>query len=961
MGIKINEPLILLFAIPIVAIVIYFAQTTYSNLSKVRFYVSTISRILLIIFLLLSISGTNLVRVNDKLGVIFLLDVSKSMDGNEEKCFEFINNATKEMKREKDSAGLVVFGADAQIEQPLMNNLRTTKIASKVNNDNTNIAQALRVATASFPTDLQKRIVLITDGKESSYSSVEDIFNEISQLQKHNIEVWVYLIESQKQLPDAIVEKIIVPEQVKVDEKFDLQVKYKLLHNQNANCILRILRNKMLDSEYEVEINPGDGLLTVPYRIKESGGFYTYEVVLEYPDDKLVNNNRAYGYTYAQGKSSVAIIDEKPDEARALVEVLKPAGINASAFHPDELLISTVSFANFDAVIISDASAANFSQEQLKVFKSYVENHGGGFAMLGGERTYAPGGYFETPVEEILPVKMTPKKQKIKSTMTVVICCDQSGSMAAPAGQGVTKMDVANEATCKTISLLSPIDKVGVLYSNGGPHWVFNIQYCKDKEGMFKKVRSQQSHGGGIFVLPTLKSAYKGFEEAKIDTAIRHIILFADADDCDDAGPECIEYVEQLNKKGFTFTTVALGNKESQFTPFLFQLSKAGKGRFYLTDDISKLPAIFTEDIMITSKRGIIEEDFKPKIVSYSPILENINWKEVPILKGYVATEIKPGAEEHIQAPDNFPLFSKWHFGIGRTFAFASDAKGRWAKNWLQWDGFKKFWAQSIRWLKRDFQKNIYQTKMFLEGNKGKIILYAYDENGEPLNFLDLHLNVSSTNADSFVGKMIQKGIGRYECEFEAPAKGVYFATVSDKEKKIVANVGGSISYSPEFLPLEPAIGKLKQLTLKTNGKFIEEPKDIFAHTAKPVKTFQDIWKELLFLALMMLIVDVSARRFSIPSSVLEFFRRIFRRKSTSEKDEKFVDERLERLKEAKLKVKQDVEVIMELKEKIKIKEEKSEITAQEKISEDKKEEIPEKKEDYLSRLLDLKRKSKEK
>src|SRR5690606_41665183 len=38
---------------------------------------------------------------------------------------------------------------------------------------------------------------------------------------------------------------------------------------------------------------------------------------------------------------------------------------------------------------------------------------------------------------------------------------------------------------------------------------------------------------------------------------------------------------------------------------------------------------------------------------------------------------------------------------LGRTAAFASDAKPRWAHRWIGWDGFPKFWSQVARDLMR--------------------------------------------------------------------------------------------------------------------------------------------------------------------------------------------------------------------------------------------------------------------
>ena len=38
-----------------------------------------------------------------------------------------------------------------------------------------------------------------------------------------------------------------------------------------------------------------------------------------------------------------------------------------------------------------------------------------------------------------------------------------------------------------------------------------------------------------------------------------------------------------------------------------------------------------------------------------------------------------------------------WQYGLGRSAVFTSDAKNRWAVNWLAWPGFDRLWANIFR------------------------------------------------------------------------------------------------------------------------------------------------------------------------------------------------------------------------------------------------------------------------
>ena len=43
------------------------------------------------------------------------------------------------------------------------------------------------------------------------------------------------------------------------------------------------------------------------------------------------------------------------------------------------------------------------------------------------------------------------------------------------------------------------------------------------------------------------------------------------------------------------------------------------------------------------------------------------------------------------------PLYSRWQYGLGRAAVFASDAKARWAADWITWKGYDKFWVNVCR------------------------------------------------------------------------------------------------------------------------------------------------------------------------------------------------------------------------------------------------------------------------
>ena len=65
---------------------------------------------------------------------------------------------------------------------------------------------------------------------------------------------------------------------------------------------------------------------------------------------------------------------------------------------------------------------------------------------------------------------------------------------------------------------------------------------------------------------------------------------------------------------------------------------------------------------------------------------------------GYNGTTAKPAAQTVLVTARDDPLLAQWQYGLGRSVAWTSDSTGRWAKNWIGWQGFGKFFSQMVGW-----------------------------------------------------------------------------------------------------------------------------------------------------------------------------------------------------------------------------------------------------------------------
>ena len=65
----------------------------------------------------------------------------------------------------------------------------------------------------------------------------------------------------------------------------------------------------------------------------------------------------------------------------------------------------------FKAVILGDIEANYFSINQLEMVEKFVTKRGGGFLMLGGLSSFTEGDFRNTPIADLLPVELDPKRR----------------------------------------------------------------------------------------------------------------------------------------------------------------------------------------------------------------------------------------------------------------------------------------------------------------------------------------------------------------------------------------------------------------------------------------------------------------------------------------------------------------------------------------------------------------------
>ena len=244
--------------------------------------------------------------------------------------------------------------------------------------------------------------------------------------------------------------------------------------------------------------------------------------------------------------------------------------------------------------------------------------------------------------------------------------------------------------------------------------------------------------------------------------------------------------------------------------------------------------------------------------------MQEIDWKGVPPLGGYVATSLKGQAELVLMSHQEDPVLATWRYGLGRSAAFTSDAKAKWGVLWLRWREFNRFWAQLVRWTLRSGSRSDTVARVERHDDVGEIVVDAIDGKGEFINFLDSQVGVVAPNRERTVIDLEQVGPGRYRGRFPATQEGVYLVGMAQrKAERVVGSqlAGLVVPYGRELRDLGVDEALLRELSELTGGGALEAPRDAFLKARRRSRIAVEIWPWLVGLAALLLIPDVALRR----------------------------------------------------------------------------------------------------
>lgn len=858
---------------------VLFTRYAPHRLSPLPFWITTGLRALLILFLILSLAGTQVVLPVHHLTTIFILDSSDSISPSARGRAELFIQEALRTKELDDQAGIVVFGENALVERSPTSYTTLGRITSIPIATHTNIEKAIQLGLALFPAETQKRLVLLSDGGENSGHAQAAAHLAAAR----NIPIDIVDLSAAVAGDEALIASLDAPYHARDGQTIELVTTIESTVEQHTH--LRLFADEKLLTDQQVHLAVGRNQFRYTATV-EGQGFRRYRVRIEPDNDVRVQNNEAALLVQIQGPPHVLLVEGSKGEARNLHEALEATNIVAETISPQALPATLADLSAYEATVLINVPARTLPASAFTTLPAYVRDLGKGLVMVGGTESYGVGGYGHTTIEEALPVYMEVRSREERPNLAIVFLIDKSGSMDAchcsgnstsnkvvPVGD--RKVDIAKEAVTQASALMTSQDTLSIVTFDDEAHQVFPPTQDPDPLAVSDAVAQVEPRGATNVGAGLVKA-----EEVlnSVDARIKHVILLTDGWG---SSSDHNVIARRMKNNGITLSVVAAGSGSADY---LAQLANTGGGRYYAVEDMSTVPQIFLNETINVAGNYIIEESFIPMIASDSTIMHGINGN-FPVLYGYNGTTIKETAQSILIANGTTPLLAEWNYGLGRTIAWTSDMKGKWSYNLVQWDNYTQFSAQLIeRVLPTAYPSHI-DTDIQIEGTFTNIIATVQDESGNARESLQVEAHIIEGSSIATAGtddsetrqrvQLTQVAPGEYRAMLPNPVPGTYLVQLVGREQEriVFQNMSGLVvPYSSEYRQNQSNPGLLDELRQLTQGRLLTDHAESFAYDLTSETRAHNISLTLLWLALMLLPFDIALRRVLLRWSDIETF-----------------------------------------------------------------------------------------
>ncbi len=275
------------------------------------------------------------------------------------------------------------------------------------------LESGVQMAMAIAPPDTAARILLVSDGNETSGD-----LRQVARLAAANhIPIDVLPLRF-KHLHDVVFSRLAAPLKAHSGQTITLRLVLNSTSDNVGGLLHLTLNGKALaidppNVDAHVVLHAGVNVKTVSLPVG-SRGIQEYEATY-IPDDprqdEISQNDRASAMTYVTGPGHVLLVEADEAAGNLIASARSRRGSTCGGSRrPSSPRLSELM--DTDCMVLADTENGNFSLQQQEMMCRYVTDMGGGLVMTGGPHSFGAGGWIGSPVASVLPVDLDPPQKQ---------------------------------------------------------------------------------------------------------------------------------------------------------------------------------------------------------------------------------------------------------------------------------------------------------------------------------------------------------------------------------------------------------------------------------------------------------------------------------------------------------------------------------------------------------------------
>jgi len=688
-----------------------------------RFVRRNFWRTVIVVLACLLLAYPSFVVSSKQVDIFVLLDRSKSIPAEGIKRQADYLDLVNDNLEEQDRVAVVSFNERAYVEQAPSAAPAVKEFANPFSTDGSDLSDGLATALSMVSDSRQSRILLLSDGEYTG----RDPLPQAQVARQRGVPVYVHDLKRQN------VENLFVAE-AETEEKLLAGEPFRIVFRVNSTVDMlgryRVLRDGTAATDEgdqgwrPYNFRMGENRIAFTDAISAAGIHgYRIEVAATSATREMVTADNV-------GEKFVSVIGERPmlvvnsdGQPDNVTEVLTAGAIPTQVVGIGNYRFGINELSGYKGVILNNVPITGMQKTQIDDLRNFVTQEGGGLLVVGGNRSFAAGGYYRTSIDEILPVSLEDRRQSKKMSGAFAFVLDRSGSMAVTVPSGQTKMDLANAASIEALNLLSAADSISVTAVDSAAHPIVEQRPVENPADIAAQIRRIESMGGGIFVYVGLVAG--GQQLVQAPQANKHILLFADAADAEEP-EQYVQLLRDYKEAGITVSVVGLGTAFDVDADLLRDIAQRGGGNVYFTEDPHQLVQFFTADTIQYTWQNFIEDPAPMKVMppAFSISAEQ-QWSDFSAAD-YNLLFPKDGADTAIVTAngDASPVLAFWQRGVGRSAALALDASSDFAET----EDFPDIVLSTARWIMGSNVNDNLQVKAATQGNYARVTMEVSDE-----------------------------------------------------------------------------------------------------------------------------------------------------------------------------------------------------------------------------------------